>query len=199
MPVSPWTRLSYGHPVSFGNARSRVVGDGRRLPLGSGLCAHSLVEQLPPVKHHLHLFKNVREKPQLGCSRPGDTRRPGGQLYRSPRQGALVIQVIGHQDDEVCSWTAHVPSRAQMQEDCVRGSAVAHQASDAMQVEKKAGEMYVDSNEYAGARHQLWNTYAYEEVMKAVVAGVEKSVHGVHVCYFSAQVRLATMDMSHIS
>ena len=88
------------------------------------------------------------------------------------------FQVIGHQDDEVCSWTANVPSRAQMQEDRVRGAVVAHQASDAMQFEKKAGERYVDSNEYAGARHQLWNTYVYEEVLKAVVAGVEESVHG---------------------
>ena len=26
--------------------------------------------------------------------------------------------------------------------------------------------------------HQLWNTYVYEEVLQAVVAGVEESVHG---------------------
>ena len=88
------------------------------------------------------------------------------------------FQVIGHQHDEVCSWTANVPSQAQMQEDRVQGAVVAHQASDAMQVEKKAGERYVDLNEYAGARHQLWNTYVYEEVLQAVVAGVEESVHG---------------------
>ena len=62
----------------------------------------------------------------------------------APDKVHCQFHVIGHQDDEVCNWTANVPSRAQMKEDRVRGAVVAHQASDTMHVEKKAGERYVN-------------------------------------------------------
>ena len=63
-----------------------------------------------------------------------------GTSMEAPAAGALAVQVVGHQDDEACGWIVNVPSRAQWQEDCVRGAVVAlHQASDAMQAGKKTG------------------------------------------------------------
>ena len=97
----------------------------------------------------------------------------------APSAGALTVQVVGHQDGEACGWTADVPSRVHMAgrlcvESCCRAASGWRRHASW----KENGGKVCRFRQHEGVSYQLWNTYVYKEVSKAVVAGVRDFVYG---------------------